>query len=297
MSRRLFLRQTGSAVRLVAAVTTIHLGRNALTEAQERPSSNSVRLLPSGPRPSKDDHVCCLLERLFEGLSDGHDIPQDDTDKIEASGGHDAYGELTVRGMRELLRLMQPGDNHQLRSRPSQLLPTPRAGHAIGHEASASEVFYDLGSGRGASVVQAVLEWPVDRAVGIELSPSRDAVGRAALARAQASTDVELRAVGERVELRRDDMIACVGCEDATLIYVASLLFDDTFMKRLGERLSQLPRVRCVASLRPFPPGSLGPNFVADSDNFRSDDDPSTLADRVEVTWGRARVYLYRRGS
>jgi hypothetical protein len=273
---------------VAAAAAMCHLGhacRSSLA-AQERqslaPSPCSIRLMPAEPRPSEDDNTVCLLERLFQGLSDGHEISQKDTDAIEASGGHVAYGELTIRGMRELLRLMQP-------------CSTPSRMKSSVSQQAGEEVFYDLGSGRGASVVQAAIEWPVDRAVGVELAPSRDEVGRAALERARSSEDADLREACARVELRRGDMTACVGCEDATLVYVASLLFDDDFMLRLASRLAALPRVRCIASLRPFPAGSLGPSFVADLANSHADDDPCTLADRVEVTWGRARVYLYRR--
>ena len=32
------------------------------------------------------------------------------------------------------------------------------------------------------------------------------------------------------------------------------LLFDDAFMRRLGRKLASLPRLRAVATLRPFPP-------------------------------------------
>ena len=89
-------------------------------------------------------------------------------------------------------------------------------------------------------------------------------------------------------------MIACDGCEDATLIYVASLLFDDAFMSMLGARLARLPHLRTIATLSRFPPGSL-PGFVDDERNFAPDEDAAVLRERLEVTWGAARVFVYHK--
>lgn len=207
-----------------------------------------------------DDPTCVWLERLYQGLSSGDEIPVKDLEAIDQSGGHDAYGELTVRGVREIRSLLRP-------------VP--------------GDVFYDLGSGTGRGVLQAAREWSELRhAVGIELAGSRDEVARTALRRAES----EFR---ERISLRRGDMIACVGCEDASLVYVASLLFDDAFMERLGTRLVSLPQLRVVASLRPFPMGSL-PGFI-DAERNHAAEGEAPLDERVEVTWGAARVYLYTR--
>jgi hypothetical protein len=79
-------------------------------------------------------------------------------------------------------------------------------------------------------------------------------------------------------------------------VYCASLLFDDAFMARLASRLASLPRVRMIATLTRFPAGtSLDDGFEEDPSNASRSDDPQTLRERVEVTWGAARVYLYRR--
>ena len=207
-----------------------------------------------------DDATRQTLDALYEGMLDGDDIPIAEQVAIDESGGHMAYGELTIRGVRELRPRLEP-----------------RSG----------DVFYDLGSGTGRCVLQAALEWPVDRAVGVELSASRNDIGIAALCRAAPS-------LRERTSLRADDMIACPGCEDATLVYCASLLFEDEFMGRLGRRLEELPRLRRVATLRRFPPGALR-GFDEAPENAAPDDDDDVLAERVEVTWGAARVYLYER--
>ena len=214
------------------------------------------------PIPAADDPMVILLDQIFRGLKDIHEIPFEEVEVINDSGGEQAYGELTVRGIRELKHRM---------------LPNP-GGHR--------EVFVDLGSGCGKSVIQVAKEWTLDgvvKAIGIELSKTRHDVGQAGLQRVD---DSELRA---RVQLVQADMLVCPHLEDATLIYVASLLFDDDFMSRLGSRLAALPNVHCVASLRQFPLGSL-PGFTEDPSNVQS-----SLADRVEVTWGAAHVFIYRR--
>lgn len=207
-----------------------------------------------------DARAEATMADMYGGLPDIHDISGDEQRVIDHSGGHQAYGELTMRGARAVQALLLPQQN---------------------------DVFYDLGSGAGRLVVQAALEWPCHRAVGLELAQSRHRVGELALSRAAPH-------VRQRVSLRCEDMIACARCEDATLVYVASLLFDDAFMSQLGERLSELPRLRAIASLRRFPPDSL-PGFVEDERNFASGTDAATLRDRVEVTWGAARVFLYWR--
>lgn len=203
-----------------------------------------------------------LLNTLYSDLPDIHEIPIADIRTIDASGGHQAYGELTVRGVREVQKL---------------LLPTP------------NDCFVDLGSGAGRCVLQAALEWPCRSAIGVELSESRHLVGIRALARAPP----ELRA---RAVLLQEDMLTCRKLEEATIVYCASLLFDDAFMARLASRLASLPRVRMIATLTRFPAGtSLDDGFEEDPSNASRSDDPQTLRERVEVTWGAARVYLYRR--
>ena len=89
-----------------------------------------------------DDSTLKTLDDLYAGLDNGDFIPFEDQKRIDDSGGDQAYGELTIRGMRELQPKLRP---------------------------RADDVFYDLGSGTGRAVVQAALEWPVQRAVGVRV--------------------------------------------------------------------------------------------------------------------------------
>ena len=133
-------------------------------------------------------------------------------------------------------------------------------------------------------VIQCALEWPSLRSMlGVELSHTRHATAVAAHSR-----DPQLL---HKVQLIEGDMLA-VDLSDVDVLYVASLLFDDEFMGRLGGVLARQPRLRAVASLTPFPPDSL-PGFSDDPSNFGESAD--MLSERVEVTWGAARTYVYRR--
>ena len=220
-------------------------------------STTHARRQPLAP----DDPTRTLLDEIYTDMSDGDEISIAELREIDASGGHAAYGELSIRGMRELRPRLDPQQG---------------------------DVFYDLGSGTGRAVIQAALEWPVERAVGVELAASRNTIGEKALARV---ADASLR---RKVDLRVGDIIECKGCEDASLVYVASLLFDDPFMSRLGQRLSELPKLRRVAVLTRFPESAL-PGFVESAENAAPDNDPQVRRERLEVTWGAARVYLYEK--
>jgi len=210
---------------------------------------------------TQQDDTSDILEWLYADLPDIHEVPLKDVDMIDASGGNQAYGELTIRGVREIAALLRP---------------------------RADDVFVDMGSGAGRCVLQAALEWPCRLSVGVELSESRHNVAAMALARAEPKTQ-------RRALVLQDDLLTCTGIEDATIVYVASLLFDDEFMAQLGERLSSLPRIRAIATLTRIPPESLGEHFVEDPRNAARSDDQQTLRERVEVTWGAARVFLYWR--
>lgn len=209
-----------------------------------------------------NDPIHDMLEHLYGDLADGDEIPVHDAQRIDDSGGHVAYGELTTRGLRDLgKKYLQP---------------------------QTDDVFADLGSGRGRAVLQCALEWPCRKAVGIELSDTRHGIAQRALERCPP-------AVRARATLVHGDLLDLEECEDATIIYVASLLFDDPFMARLGQRLTEaLPRLRMVTSLTRFPPDAL-PGFTERMSNFAADVDPDVLAERVEVTWGAARVFVYER--
>ena len=141
----------------------------------------------------------------------------------------------------------------------------------------AGDVVYDLGSGAGRFVAQACLAIPGLRGVGVELAESRHAVAAAA----------EQRPGWPPLASARHADILHTPMDECTHVYFASVAFDDTFMAKCGAKLAELPRLTAVATLRRFP------NFALERSGFKED-----LADEqvcVEVTWGVARCYVYRR--
>eukprot|EP00966_Prymnesium_polylepis_P246240 5695471-Prymnesium_polylepis.1 len=178
-----------------------------------------------------------FLDTLYADLPDVHDVPADEIRVIDESGGHEAYGELTVKGVREVMTRLgvRPGD-----------------------------VVADLGSGCGRMVLQCALEWPsLSSVLGVELSASRHGVAAMALRRCEETLGPGLTS---KVRLYEDDMLSATcaaAIDDVTIMYVASLLFDDDFMARLGGVLAARPRLRAVATLTRFPPDAL-PGFQED---------------------------------
>jgi hypothetical protein len=124
-----------------------------------------------------------------------------------------------------------------------------------------SDIFTDLGSGCGRAVIQAVDQFGVASARGIELARSRHdeaEMARAALSDATASRITFVCGDCAAEEAWREGGVLA----ETTVAYVASLCFGDALMARLAERLAASRRVRTVATLKEFP-GGLGGEFVA----------------------------------
>ena len=81
---------------------------------------------------------------------------------------------------------------------------------------------------------------------------------------------------------------------DATHVFLASLLFDDDFMRTLASRLDRgAPRLRVIATLKRFPEGCLSRFAECREPGAAAGAQPAST-ERVEATWGEARVYFYR---
>mmetsp|Transcript_22324 Transcript_22324/g.34975 ORF Transcript_22324/g.34975 Transcript_22324/m.34975 type:complete len:339 (+) Transcript_22324:455-1471(+) len=187
---------------------------------------------------------------------DGHCASNEEEAMIgEDSGSGEiggVYGEITPEGFRTLM-------------------------HEVG--LGAHDVFMDLGSGVGRTVLHAWLEFGVLQSCGVEMSPSRHA--RAERALAEISTLVErmqnkcelgaaLQGIGsktctfmdstglDRVVLAEGNMLD-FDIMDATVIWLSSLCFSEDFMRILAAKLSsEAPLLRTVATLSEFPDGLEG---------------------------------------
>ena len=148
---------------------------------------------------------------------------------VQEAGGEDltlTYGEITPDGFRTLAQRLRLG---------------------------ASDVFADLGSGHGKAVVQAVAEMGVRAGVGVEIAPPRHE--RAVALRATLPA-----AEAERLTFTLGDCADSATwttrpLAEATVVYVASLLFDKPLLERVAARLAAAPQLRTVATPRRFPSG------------------------------------------
>lgn len=113
-----------------------------------------------------------------------------------------------------------------------------------------NDVLYDLGSGRGYFLMQALLTTPLRKAVGVELAASRVAVGKAA--RKMMEEQGLLR--GKSLDLREQDM-ARADYADATVVYMDSVFYSDELLSAVAERLSRAKNLRgIVMIMKGLPP-------------------------------------------
>ena len=189
------------------------------------------------------------LNAIFEACGKGRQISREETELIRGTGGYraDRYGEITPKGFRALGRRLSlgPGD-----------------------------AFADCGSGLGMAVTQAVVDFNVSTATGVELSDTRHLTAIKELA-------LQPDAVSSRVYLR------CGDCADglewspggalhaASVVWACSELFNNDLMNRLARRISGSESVRAVATLRRFPGGL---------DGFRR----QVLPEMCEMSWTAA---------
>lgn len=139
-------------------------------------------------------------------------------------------------------------------------------------KASADDVFYDLGCGRGRIVffVHALLGC---RCVGTDLVASFIKVAKSLVVKYQLK-DIEFR----------EDNIMTMSYEDATLIYLYATAFTEDAYPNLAKTLLRTPPGARIISVS-FPLHEHTP------------DNAFTLLDhfRVSFLWGKADVFLYQR--
>lgn len=213
-----------------------------------QPSSGGVWGFGSGA--ASYTTAVCLKRRSKTLKAAAEELPgltfEDIATWVQEAGGEDltlTYGEITTAGFRTLAQ--------RLRLR-------------------ASDVFADLGSGHGKAVVQAVAEMGVRAGVGVEIAPPRH------------ERAVALRATLPAAEAERLTFVLgdCANTAtwttgplaEATVVYVASLLFDKPLLERVAARLAAAPQLHTVATLRRFPTGLRG---------F----DESEPCERCEMSW------------
>ncbi len=112
-----------------------------------------------------------------------------------------------------------------------------------------SDVFYDLGSGVGKVIIQAYLNFPFKKVVGIELSPTRH---NNALKAREELVKRNLINPNRKIEFIQGDIAELNLC-DATVIYMCSTCYPVELMKKIAEKCSNLKKGMHVISLKSLP--------------------------------------------
>lgn len=186
--------------------------------------------MSSSRNNARQDDLLCYA---FNGLPDGYDISERDRALVHASGssvaggtvGAATYGEIASHGISTLSHALDLGPD---------------------------SVFYDLGSGRGAAVLQVALQEEVRCAVGVELSHERHAIAAQALERLATLVPH----VRERARFVRGNLATEGWYRDATSVFCTNLLFGRELDRRLSAQLARCETLRRVVTMRPLATGT-----------------------------------------
>ena len=220
---------------------------------------------------------CCArcLEANQQNALDGRCTTLEEDEQLASIGGDEAgvYGEITTVGFRGLAKRLQLG---------------------------ASDTYVDLGSGLGRTVFQAVSEFNVLQAVGIELAGSRHELAQHAAMQLSA-------AVASRVLLVHGDCSANAlweaggACSGVSVVFAASLFFGHELMLQLARCVEACDSCRVVATLKRWDDGEAPVGFREQADPEVCETTwtaPVGLTGQVEVEEERepgCPVHIYRR--
>ncbi len=190
-----------------------------------------------------------LLRRVYQGLSTGFDTPAVERDGIdERCGlGASAYGEITGESAARLLRWLRLEEH---------------------------DVLFDLGSGDGRFVLQALCSSAVGRFVGIELSQHRHRIALSARDRLVKCTELRGSLVLQNADMRDADL------STATVAYAGATCFDNAMMTTMARRLDCASDLRCAITTRELPVGGTDLEEIARM--------------RLDMSWAvQVRVHVY----
>ena len=197
-----------------------------------------------------------IVDEDEEAFVDMHDLPGHTARPSEGSRAS-AYGEVTRAGARQLFVEMG--------------LPDAKAC-----------CFVDLGSGVGRLVAQAWLEQGVDRAIGVELAPTRHAAALRAWSRLRESGSALVRPQGAPEFVLCSMLETDLSC--ATHVYVASLCMSDELLDQLWVRLrAEAPALEVVATLRAFRAAPLRPEDRSEIETSSAEIEMRSA--EIEMTW------------
>jgi hypothetical protein len=164
-----------------------------------------------------------VINDVYAGVS-GFGIPQSDEQKIVERGGAPTYGEILYESEKVLLDEL-----------PDYL--------------KENGVFYDFGSGVGKTCVQAYLDYPFKKVVGVELSHKRFSSAEKVKKELEKK---DLLEKGRKLEFLNKDF-AEIKPKDASVIYMCSTCYSAELMDSLITTFANtLKKGSRVITLKPF---------------------------------------------
>ncbi|CAD7923517.1 unnamed protein product [Amoebophrya sp. A120] len=125
-------------------------------EEFDKNDPNSYRSLTSAETTFRKKSACAAdyVRTFYNPLPSGFRIAEAERSQVDSLGGDSTYGEILPDSLAQILWLMHIGPD---------------------------DVFYDLGSGIGKTVIQAAMTTPAKKVVGVEVADSRFSVAEKAL--------------------------------------------------------------------------------------------------------------------
>jgi hypothetical protein len=157
------------------------------------------------------------FDSIYSNIN-GYKITDEDREFVNKFGSA-VYGEINYNSLKTILDELKP---------------------------KKSDVFYDLGSGIGKTVVQASLDYKFKKCVGIELSSTRHE--KAEAIRKKLNSDKKITQYHE-VYFKNQD-IAQARLKNATIIFMCSTCFPDKLMKDLIQKFALLKKGTKILTLK-----------------------------------------------
>ena len=161
-------------------------------------------------------------------------LTDDELVAIKAIGGEfvGTYGEITERGFTCLAERLRLGND---------------------------DIFVDCGSGQGAAVIQAALEFGVRQSIGVEYAASRHARAAARLEAMDTASETARRITFIRGDCAYDALWAVGGpLSTCTCVYACNVFFNEVLSARLKRHIEGCGTIRCVAAYQRWPEGLKG---------------------------------------
>jgi hypothetical protein len=119
-----------------------------------------------------------------------------------------------------------------------------------------TDVVYDLGSGIGKFCLQVFLQTECKKVSGIELIKSRH--DKAEIINQKVKDDFSSKYVNRELSfINKSFMLS--NLMDATVIYLASTCFNNEFLNSIFLKISKIPKLRALISLKKFVRADISP--------------------------------------